>query len=51
MELPKKWMVFGNGKFPSFEMDDDWGGTPMTQETPISSKTGQLARSCGNLPA
>ena len=31
----KRWMVFGNGKIPSF---DSWmmtGATPMTQETSI----------------
>ena len=30
-----RWMVFVNGKIPSFKMDDDLGGTPMTQESPI----------------
>ena len=30
----QKWMVFVNGKTPSFEMDDDWGYPVMTMETP-----------------
>ena len=35
MGYPHRWMVFVNGEIPSFEMDDDDRGTPMTQEPPI----------------
>ena len=34
MEVPQaRWMVFVNGKVPSFEMEDVNWGSPMTQET------------------
>ena len=37
-----------SGKIPSFEMDDDYRGTPMTQETPDAPRaTGRTARRAG----
>ena len=32
---PVRWMVFVNGKIPSFEMDENWGQPYDETETPI----------------